>query len=523
MSSKKLSSFTARIDPIRVVGSGDPLVRGLAYDSRAVEPGSLFYALDGLHTDGHLYIDQAIARGAVAVIHSRPLAAYRPGIVYLQVDSARRSMSPTACAFFERPSQRLAVVGVTGTEGKSTCVYLIYQLLDLAGYPAGFFSTVMSRTGRGEVPNPEHQTTPEAPAVQRMLAEMAESGMEYAILESSSHGLSPRTNRLADVAFDVGVMTNVTHEHLEFHGSWEQYRDDKANLFRALDRPAAGVGAHRKRIGGREREVPAFGVANADDPSSGYFAQATAKPVYTFSAMGAAADLRATDVRPDRNGADFLLADGKASYRARINLPGLFNIANTLASLLVVSHLTERPLADFVSLLSALRPVRGRMTRIDRGQPFDLHVDYAHTPSSFEAILPAARAQTRGRLIALFGSAGERDIEKRRLQGEVADRYCDIILLADEDPRGEEPVSILEEIARGISSKVRGETLLLIPNRLEAIRAAVRMAQAGDTLLLLGKGHERTIIYRSAAIPWDEIDAAVQCLAELGYAKEVTG
>jgi len=518
VSSRKLSSFTAGIDAIRIVGSGDPLVRGLVYDSRAVEPGCLFFALDGLHTDGHLFVDEAIARGAVAVIHSHPLSSYRSGVVYVQVDSARRSMSPTASAFFEHPSERLAVVGVTGTEGKSTSVYLIYQLLDLAGYAAGFFSTVMSRTGREEVINSEHQTTPEAPAVQQMLAEMLESGMEYAIIESSSHGLSPRTNRLSDVAFDVGVMTNVTHEHLEFHGSWEQYRNDKANLFRALDRPSNGAErTHRKRIAGRERELPAFGVANADDPSAGYFARATAKPVYTFSALGSAADLRASEIRADRDGSDFLLAEGKASWRARINLPGVFNVANALASLLVVAHLTERPLADFVPILPNLRPVRGRMSRIDRGQPFDLLVDYAHTPSSFEAILPAARAQTKGRLIALFGSGGERDVEKRRLQGEVADRYCDIILLADEDPRGEEPASILEEIAQGIHGKARGESLLLIPDRLEAIRAAMRIAQAGDTLLLLGKGHEHSIIYRNEAIPWDEIGAAERCLSELGY------
>ena len=516
MSSRKLSSFTAGINPTRIVGSGDPIVRGLAYDSRVVEPGYLFYALDGLHTDGHLYIDQAIARGAVAVIHSRPLSGYRAGIVYLQVDGPRSSMSPTAASFYERPSERLAVVGVTGTEGKSTSVYLIYQLLDLAGYPTGFFSTVTSRTGPEEVANSEHQTTPEAPAVQRMLAEMVDSGLEYAIIESSSHGLSPRTNRLADVAFDVAVMTNVTHEHLEFHGSWEQYRDDKANLFRALDRSEKAA-THRKRIAGREREVPAFGVANADDPSAGFFARATARPVYTYSASGGAADLRALEIRADREGADFLLAESEARWRARINLPGTFNVANTLASLLVVSRMTARPLADFVPLLPDLRPVRGRMTRLDRGQPFDLLVDYAHTPSSFEAILPAARAQTKGRLIALFGSAGERDVEKRRLQGEIADRFCDIILLADEDPRGEEPTAILEEIAHAITGKVNGESLFLIPDRLEAIRAATRLARAGDTLLLLGKGHESSIIYRSGAIAWDEIGAAQRCLAELGY------
>ena len=239
----------------RRVGRGDPEIRGLAYDSRLVEPGYLFYALDGIHTDGHLFIEAAIERGAAAVIHSRGLDRYREGVVYLQVDDARSAMSPTADAFYDHPSRRLAVVGVTGTEGKSTTVYLIYQLLELAGYRAGFFSTVMSRTSGEERPNPEHQTTPEATAVQRMLAEMCANGMEYAVIESSSHGLSPQTGRLADVAFDVGVMTNVTHEHLEFHGTWEQYRSDKANLFRALDREVE----------------PRIAIANRSAASSGRF------------------------------------------------------------------------------------------------------------------------------------------------------------------------------------------------------------------------------------------------------------
>ncbi len=518
MSARKLSSIAAGINWVEIVGSGDPLIRGLAYDSRSIEPGYLFYALDGLHTDGHLFIDEAIARGAVAVIHSRPVPSHRGGIVYLRLESPRRAMSPTAAAFYERPSERLAVVGVTGTEGKSTSVYLIYQLLDLAGYPTGFFSTVMSRTGRAERANPEHQTTPEAPAVQRMLAEMREAGMEYAVVESSSHGLSPRTSRLADVAFDIALMTNVTHEHLEFHGSWEQYRDDKANLFRALDR-CGGEGPHHKRIADRDREVPSFGVVNADDPSAAYFAGATSKPVYSFSATGRRADLRALEIRADSRGADFLLLEGETSHQARINLPGAFNVGNALAALLVVARLTGRRLSELAPLLADLRPLRGRMTRIERGQPFELLVDYAHTPSSFEAILPDIRARTKGRLIALFGSGGERDVEKRRLQGEVADRYCDLILLTDEDPRGEEPAAILEEIARGIASKTRGESLLLIPNRMEALRTAMRLAGPGDTLLLLGKGHESTIIYRSGTIPWDEMGAAEQCLDELGYAR----
>ena len=205
-------------------------------------------------------------------------------------------------------------------------------------------------------------------------------------------------------------------------------------------------------------------------------------------------------------------------HATRIELPGAFNVGNTLAALLTVAGLSGRKVADFLELLPRLRPVRGRMARIERGQPFEVFVDYAHTPSSFEAVLGAAREQTKGRLIAVFGSAGERDVAKRSLQGEVAGRFCDIVILADEDPRGERSEAILEEIAGGMTkARVRGEDLFLIPDRLEAIRKAIGLARAGDTVLLLGKGHESTIIYEKGAIPWDEADAAERSLAEIGY------
>lgn len=532
---RKLSSIIVDLDPKRIVGDADPIVRGLAYDSREVEAGFLFYALEGLHTDGHLFIDQAISRGAVAVIHSRPLADYREGIVYVEVSSARLSMSPSAASYYDHPSRGLVVVGVTGTEGKSSTVFFIYQLLSLAGQRAGFLSTVLSRTGDGERVNPKHQTTPEAPEVQGMLDEMRENGMEFAIVEASSHGLSPRTGRLADVDFDVGVMTNVTHEHLEFHGTWQQYRADKANLFRALDRSPAERGGHdrpgeaegrrhRKNILGAAREIPSFGVVNLDDPSADYFARATTMPVYGYSVGRPAgsdappgASLRARAIEGDSSGIRFEIVEGERSYPARLPFPGSFNVSNVLAALIVASRITERPTAEFLELLWRLRPLPGRMTRIVRGQPFDLLVDYAHTPSSFETVLSAARAETAGRLIAVFGSGGERDRQKRSLQGEVADRYCDLIVLADEDPRGEPAMTILEEIAAGVTRKRLGEGLLLIPDRLEAIRTALGRAAAGDRVLLLGKGHESTIIYANGTIPWDEVAAAERCLAELGF------
>ncbi|MDA8424800.1 MAG: UDP-N-acetylmuramoyl-L-alanyl-D-glutamate--2,6-diaminopimelate ligase [Treponema sp.] len=502
---KRLAELLGRIEVLEFRGKAEAAVRGLAYDSREVGPDFLFFALPGLHADGHRFIGNAVAAGASAVIHSEKLDSYDPRVSYARVADPRFAMSPVADDFYGHPSAGLTVVGVTGTEGKSTTVYLIYQLLRLAGRRAGFFSTVMSDTGGGERPNPEHQTTPEAPAVHRMLAEMRDAGMAFAVVEASSHGLSPRTNRLGDVAFDAGVMMNVTHEHLEFHGTWEQYRNDKANLFRALGREVSG-------------SRPPFAVANADDPSFDYFKEAAgAVSVRSFSAAGAESDLSAREIAVDAAGESFTILDHGSGLRprARLELPGAFNVGNALAALLVVSGLTGMQVAELLPLLPRLRPVRGRMTAIDRGQSFEVIVDYAHTPSSFRTVFPPLRARVAGKLICVFGSGGERDTEKRPQQGRIAADYFDIVVLADEDPRGEDPTALLEEIAAGCPERRRGLDLFIIPDRPTAIRAAFSLAGPGDLVALLGKGHENSIIYADRIVPYDEIAEAEKALDEL--------
>jgi UDP-N-acetylmuramoyl-L-alanyl-D-glutamate--2,6-diaminopimelate ligase len=507
-----LSRLLREVEILDRSGPLDGEIAGLAYDSRAVGPGFLFFALPGQHADGRRFVPAAVAAGAAAVVHEGELDERVRGIAYIRVASSRAAMSPIASAFYDDPSGSLAVIGVTGTEGKSTTVYLAWQLLNLSGRRAGFFSTVMSDTGRGETPNPEHQTTPEATAVQRMLAEMRDSGCEYAVVEASSHGLSPRLNRLGDVAFDAGVFMNVTHEHLEFHGTWEQYRDDKANLFRALDRFS-----HDKTILGSARRLPAFGVVCEDDPSAPYFTGATSRPTVGFSSKGRPAAFRALDIASDERGSSFVIEAGGRRAQARIELPGAFNVDNSIAALAAVSGLTGEPWESFVPLLSRLRPVLGRMTRIERGQPFEVIVDYAHTPSSFKAVFPAVRARAKGRMICVFGSGGERDIEKRPQQGRIAADWFDIVILADEDPRGEDPAELLEMIAAGCPERRRGEDLFIIPDRPSAIRKAFALARKDDIVMLLGKGHENSIIYADGARPYDEMACAEAELARLGY------
>ncbi|MDR1307531.1 MAG: UDP-N-acetylmuramyl-tripeptide synthetase [Treponema sp.] len=520
-------------------GNGNPLITGLEYDSRRIKPGDLYFALPGLHADGHAFIAGALSRGAAAVIHQAPLPVQlekTAGPVFIRVADSRFAMSPAAAAFYGFPAEKLRLAGVTGTEGKSTTVYLIWQLLRLSGKKAGFISTVQYSSGGEAEWNSEHQTTPEAVTVHRQLAEMAAGGVEYAVIEASSHGLSKRTNRLGDVSFDAAVMTNVTHEHLEFHGTWEQYRDDKANLFRSLDRRA-----------GRGKGPAPFGVINAADKSAPYFAAATGQKTRTFCAVlpcraEGAPDLQLLSLTSGAGGNRYKVQAGSAVLVIEDRLPGAFNPGNVLAALLTVSGLTGKTVEELAPLVPSLEPVRGRMTRVGGG-PFEVVVDYAHTPSSFEAIFPPLRSRldsSGGRIISLFGSAGERDTKKRSEQGAIAARYSDMVILSDEDPRGEEPMAILEEIAAGVSqadlpagtpaapfpgapeagarSFHREENLFLIPDRPGAIRKAFSLARPGDLVLLLGKGHENSIIYKDHAIKYDEIAEAEKALAELSTA-----
>ena len=505
----------------------------LSYDSREVQTGAAFFALPGVHTDGSKFIDAAIAKGAVAVIHEKNLPLYQEHICYVQVPDVRAAMAAAAAVFFDEPSKDLVTIGVTGTEGKTSTVDFIWQLLRLAGKKAGFSSTVSFSFGDEPVANPAHQTTPESITVQERLARMRDNGCEYAVVEASSHGLSPRTARLLHVQFDAGVFMNVTQEHLEFHGTFEQYRYDKANLFRSLD-----THDHKKKHG----TVAAFGIVNLEDPSAAYFAQATKYPVFGFSVQkhigstvavpfsNFAGGLSADHVHEDENGLTFTIHAAfngvQKTYEAAAPVTGFFNVYNILASLIAVHNLTGLPFDMLVPLLNRLMPVRGRMCRVEEGQGFEVLIDYAHTPSSFQAIMPSVRDRVKakgGRVIAVFGSGGERDTVKRPEQGKIAGEYCDTIILTDEDPRGEDPVELLEMIAAGCPDKKRGEELFIIPDRPTAVRKAFSLAQPNDAVLLLGKGHENSIIGKNGAVPYDEYTEAHNALRELrGISKSYT-
>ncbi len=511
--------------------TNNPYITNIAYDSRKVSRGSIFFAIKGFHTDGHLYIEDAIKRGAVTIVHSKELSNYNPAVVYIRTENPRILLSVTSHIFYGRPSEKLTIIGVTGTDGKSSTVWFTHQLLSEIGQNSGFISTVHFLTGKKIVKNELRQSTPEAPEIHEMLYTMLKNGKRYAVIEATSHGLSDRTARLKDVDFDTAVLTNVTHEHLEFHGSIENYRNDKANLFR------------------RAKDV---GVINLDDANWRYFYDAfySKKEIKPHTTNNGGCFLYSTEplswktknnpsgerailpsiyannIESDLHGTTFDLSyrneNIHLTQKVSIPLPGAFNVSNVLASLLAVIktyRTTEKEIQHLISMLPKLKGVPGRMEHIRAGQPFNVIVDYAHTPESFKKVLPFFKQYTQGRLITVFGSAGERDIEKRPKQGKIAATYSDIVIVTDEDPRGEDRMKIINEIVSGAKGVKEAGEIITIPDRKEAIERAFQTAKPQDTVVLLGKGHEGSIIYDGYSTEWDEIGVARTKLEEMGYTK----
>lgn len=517
------------VDP----ASGPLEISSVTNDSQKVETGSLYAALTGEHLDGHTFIDDAIRSGATAVLCSRLPNNRREGVAYFHTSAPRPALSEISDIVYGRPSEDLDVVGVTGTDGKSSTVYFLYQLLTAAGWHTSFLSTAGHAIGAAEQSNLFHQSTPEAPEVHRLLRAMADSGSRTAVLESTSHGLSAKTCRLAHVRYRAAIFTNLSHEHLEFHGTYEQYRDDKANLFRALDSgrmpPEALFHANGSRPESRTPD-PAnenrpiltswpeagiqgrFGIVNLGSPEASYFASATRCPVVGIAAGTTEGALSARNIAADATGSSFIMRASGRERDVRLTVPGVFNVENVLGAVAAAALLTGTGPLDLAGSVPQLRAVSGR-TEIIQSEPFVVAVDYAHTPGSFSKVLPFFREHTQNRLIVVFGSAGERDRTKRPIQGRIADEFADTIVLTDEDPRGEEPLAILDEIAAGCSRRIEGEDLFKVTDRKEAIKHAIGLAQPGDTVLLLGKGHEVSIIYETGDIDWDEAAVAREMLS----------
>ncbi len=501
-----------RLRSVLSAGAASPAdmsVRGVTMDSRSVAPGSLFVAVPGRHVDGHEFAPAAVAAGAVALVGERAVAGV--AVPQLLVRGVRPALALAAAWVHDFPSTNLGVVGVTGTDGKTTTSYLVRGMLEACGYPTGMIGTIDVVAGGQSLGNAARTTTPESPELQAHLAAMLAAGDRFVVVESTSHGLA--ADRVAEIAYDVAVLTNVTSEHLEFHGNLEAYRAAKRRLFEWVG-PSAG---------NPDKSWGKHAVLNLDDPISVDYGRAARDAGATVITYGAdpTADVRPSTVREDAAGMRVGITTPRWRADVTLRLAGRFNVHNALAAVAAGEALDLDP-EKMRAGLAAVEGVPGRMQRVEAGQPFRVVVDFAHTAESLAKVLdnlaPFAAAGGGG-LIVVFGSAGDRDTQKRPDMGRVAAERCRLIVITDEDPRGEDRMAILDEIAAGAESRGRrrGQDLLLIADRREAIARALGAAGPGDVVLLTGKGHEKTMEMPDGAVPWDEAGVAREVLAELGY------
>ena len=481
----------------RLLGSPASTISGVVYDSRLVQPGDLFAALRGSDFDGHQFIRDAEQRGAAALLVETPIATALPQV---QVADSRAALAAIAAEFYGHPSLQLGVIGITGTDGKTTTSYVVDHILRSAGVRTGMVGTVAIRIGDREVLHPSRQTTPESSDIQRYLRQMIDASATWAVLEATSHGLA--MHRLDHVRFDIAAVTNITREHLDYHGTVEKYRRAKATL---LERVATDSGV---------------AVVNADDAGSRAVERfALGATIVRYSATGVDADVCARNVRATAAGSQFYL-DVRNQGRVACMLPliGEFNVANALCAA-GIALAAGLDLDAIASALATTPAVPGRLARVEVGQPFSVVVDYAHTPDAMEKVLMLLRRlHPTGRLIAVFGSAGERDVEKRPLQGAVAARLADVSVITSEDPRCEDADAIIAQIAVGAEAAgaEADKTLFRRTDRRDAISLALDLARPGDCVLLAGKGHEGSIIWGRDKLPWNEAAVARDLLLSGG-------
>ena len=470
----------AALAPVDVLRRASVEIADLAYDARAAAPGSLFFCVPGSRVDGHDFAPEAVANGAVALVVERALEVDVPQLV---VEDARRAMAVAADAFFERPTQQLQVAGVTGTNGKTTTAFLLYSILAAAGRRPGLLGTIESRVG-GER-RPALRTTPEAIDLQRTFREMLDAGDESAAVEATSHG--SELGRLDHIRFSALVFTNLTQDHLDFHGTIERYYAAKRRLFTETRPPAAvNVGdVFGRRLADELRdhnELVTYGLV--DD-----------------------AELTAEDLELGPHGARFRAGGIELETRLR----GRFNVENVLGAV-AASRLLALPDDAIARGVKELRGVPGRFEAVDEGQPFTVIVDYAHTPDSLENVLRTARDLAASRLICVFGCGGDRDRGKRPLMGRIAAELADVAIVTSDNPRSEDPDAIIAEIVEGAGGAE------VEPDRREAIARAIATADDGDVVVIAGKGHEQGQQFADRTIPFDDREVARDALRRLGAA-----
>lgn len=480
-----------------------PVSRVVA-DSRQVQPGDVFVAVAGFTVDGHRFIPDALQRGAVAIVGSQQLGDLSKP--YVRVENSRQALAYLSAAMHHYPGREMVMIGVTGTDGKTTTVNLIYQILLAAGIRAGMISTVNAVIGEETVDTGFHVTTPEAPEIQRYLAQMVAAGSTHCVVETTSHGWAQ--HRVDACEFNIGVLTNITHEHLNDHGSFENYRAAKARLFQSL------AETHSKK-GGDLRVA----ILNRDDSSFDFISNMLKDiPLQRVTSYGihSMCDFQARSIHFEKGRTHFWVSGGGQEFLVDSPLLGLYNVSNCLAAIATTVgglglhyQYAQRAIAEFPG-------IPGRLESIHLGQDFSAIVDFAHTPNALTQVLKTIRSQKPRRIIAVFGSAGLRDRLKRRLMAEVSAELADISILTAEDPRTESLAAILDEMSSAALQKgaILERSLYVEPDRRQAIRKAVALAEPGDVVVVCGKGHEQSMCFGTTEFPWDDRLALKAAIAE---------
>ncbi|WP_342414886.1 UDP-N-acetylmuramoyl-L-alanyl-D-glutamate--2,6-diaminopimelate ligase [Paenibacillus sp. FSL R10-2782] len=467
----QLQQLASLLAASRIVGDGTVDCRGIGEDSRRVHQGDLFLCLPGFTVDGHDYAQQAVASGAAALVVERELNVPVPQLI---VKDARYAMAVLADYMFDSPSRRMRMIGVTGTNGKTTITYLIEKILNDAGVSTGLIGTIQMRYGGRSYPM--SGTTPEAVELQRYLGNMAEQGVQCCVMEVSSHALEQ--GRVKGTDFRTAIFTNLTQDHLDYHNTMEEYRAAKGLLFSRLGNTFS-----------RDASDSKYAVLNADDPSSSYFQAITAAQVITYG-VEKKSDVQASHIAVGAKGTSFHVSTFKGDADIELRMVGKFNVYNALAAI-TAALLEGVPLADIKHSLESIAGVDGRVEPVDAGQPFAVIVDYAHTPDGLENVLRTVQEFAVGKVWCVFGCGGDRDRTKRPLMGKIAAQYSDHAFITSDNPRTEDPEAILKDIEQGlIDEGIPAERYELIIDRRTAIHKAIEMASPDDVVLIAGKGHE---------------------------------
>ena len=473
-------------------------ITGVAFDSRRVQPGHLFVCIPGFQTDGHDYAQRAVDAGAAALVVERVLTDLPVAIPQVKVEDARASLGYLAARFFDYPASKLATVGITGTNGKTSTAFLCETVLSKADQAPGLIGTIRARVGEEE--RSVQNTTPESSDLQELLSDMVAAGNRSVVMEVSSHALA--LHRVAGIPFDVAVFTNLSQDHMDFHSSMEEYFETKKMLFDGLGQDWS-------------RPAPPYAIINWDDPWSERILSDLRVPYITYGFKDGA-HVQAVDLAFSPQGSRFMVKTPVGDAECKLHLAGAFNVSNALAAIGV--GLARRvELEEIVQSLGSLEGIPGRFELVREGQDFTVLVDYAHTPDGLENVLAAAREVTAGRLIAVFGCGGDRDVTKRPLMGGVAARLADRVFLTSDNPRSEDPNLILHDIERGVLEVGDHVDYIKEADREAAIAAAVRAARPGDTVVIAGKGHERVQVFADHKIVFDDRDVARRVIcARLG-------